>query len=106
MTPDPFPELMQWYTRQCDGEWEHHRGISIESTDNPGWWVKIDLEGTPLLGRTFTAIKEGLNTNGHPNAPRWLSCEIKNKQWHGAGDGTRLSEIVGHFVTWANSERS
>jgi hypothetical protein len=29
-------ELAAWYAEQCDGEWEHAKGISIRSCDNPG----------------------------------------------------------------------
>ena len=38
--------LQQWYQKNCDGEWEHLYGIEIETLDNPGWHVKIDLEET------------------------------------------------------------
>ena len=43
-------QLQQWYEAQCNGDWEHHYGISIESQDNPGWRVEIDLKDTPLCG--------------------------------------------------------
>ena len=43
--------LQLWYSRQCDGDWEHGLGIRIESLDNPGWSVRIDLKGTNLDGR-------------------------------------------------------
>lgn len=105
--------LAQWYASQCNGEWEHHRGISIESCDNPGWWVKIDLEGTSLSGMSFAPVSEGLDARGMPLAEginddgnlsgaRWLSCHIKDGQWHGIGDETRLAEILGRFLTWAS----
>jgi hypothetical protein len=29
--------LERWYKGHCDGTWEHHLGITIETTDNPGW---------------------------------------------------------------------
>lgn len=38
--------LQQWYLDQCDGEWEHGYGISIETSDNPGWSLEIELTGT------------------------------------------------------------
>lgn len=38
--------LQQWYLDQCDGEWEHGYGISIETLDNPGWSLEIELTGT------------------------------------------------------------
>ncbi|TMB85990.1 MAG: hypothetical protein E6J45_14585 [Chloroflexi bacterium] len=33
---DPLALLQHWYLSRCDGEWEHQRGITIESLDNPG----------------------------------------------------------------------
>lgn len=38
-------DLQDWFARQCDGDWEHQAGISIETTDNPGWFVQVDLNG-------------------------------------------------------------
>jgi len=32
-----------WLKNMADGLWEHHNGITIESTDNPGWMMRIDL---------------------------------------------------------------
>ena len=50
-------DLTLWYTAQCNGEWEHRQGISVESTDNPGWWVKVDIRETPLHGRAFAPVE-------------------------------------------------
>ena len=40
--------LEHWYLNQCNGEWEHEFGITIQTTDNPGWLVIIDLSNTKL----------------------------------------------------------
>jgi hypothetical protein len=32
-----------WLKNLADGEWEHHNGLTIESTDNPGWMIRINL---------------------------------------------------------------
>ena len=40
--------LEAWYLRQCNGDWEHLYGVTIETLDNPGWSVTIDLTGTKL----------------------------------------------------------
>jgi Immunity protein 53 len=101
MPRDVLSELAQWYTRHCDGEREHHHGITIQTTDNPGWWVKIDLTGTELASRTFAPILEGLDAAGFPARPHWLSCRLQDTTWHGAGDDSRLAEIISHFLDWA-----
>ena len=38
--------LDDWFNTQCNGDWEHSHGIEIESVDNPGWMVTIDLRET------------------------------------------------------------
>lgn len=35
--------LEVWYSRQCDGDWEHSQVVSITTLDNPGWSVDIFL---------------------------------------------------------------
>jgi hypothetical protein len=45
---DRLGELQRWYVAQCNGDWEHTYGVTIESLDNPGWRVQIDLVQTEL----------------------------------------------------------
>jgi hypothetical protein len=92
--------LAHWFAEHCDGEWEHHHGVRIRSTDNPGWWIEIGLTGTPLANAAFAAVEEGIGGDGHPAATRWLSCKIQDGVWHGIGDETRLEEIVSRFLDW------
>jgi hypothetical protein len=40
----------------CDDDWEHDHGVTIETVDNPGWIVRIDLEGTELATRPFAPV--------------------------------------------------
>jgi len=101
MPSDILSELSQWFARHCDGEREHHHGISIQSTDNPGWWVKVDLTGTELADRPFAPVLEGVDAEGFPAQPRWLCCRLQDNAWHGAGDESRLADIIGRFLAWA-----
>jgi hypothetical protein len=115
--PSLLAELADCHRRHCDGEREHWYGITIQTTDNPGWWVKVDLTGTTLAVRRFERVAEGVDNNGHPNTPRWLhgqvncqvNCQVSGPVWHGAGDASRLEEdasrleeIVSCFLRWAN----
>ncbi len=36
---DPFNSIETWYVNRCNGDWEHNNGVTIESTDNPGWLI-------------------------------------------------------------------
>ena len=40
--------ISDWYSQQCDGDWEHIHIINIENLDNPGWKLNVDLEDTVL----------------------------------------------------------
>jgi hypothetical protein len=95
--------LQQWYAQQCDGEWEHGQGISIESCDNPGWWVRVNLAGTKLRHASFPAVAENLNNEGFQSDERWFSCQVRNGCWEGAGDETKLEQILTMFLDWAES---
>jgi hypothetical protein len=41
---------------------------------------------------------------GFRKDPRWLHCCLKDGQWHGAGDKSRLEQIIATFLAWAASE--
>jgi immunity protein 53 of polymorphic toxin system len=94
MTPVEF--LQSWYLAQCNDEWEHTRGVTVESLDNPGWQVTIDLIGTPLENETMPAVRQ-------ERSPRdWLVCEIERNQFRGAGDGLKFIAILEVFQNWAS----
>jgi hypothetical protein len=94
-------ELRNWYEAQCDGGWEHTFGIHIETLDNPGWCVKIDVRDTILEGLPFTEIRSGDSAKD----ASWIDCKVEGLQFHGAGDSSRLEEIVVHFLRWAKDQR-
>jgi hypothetical protein len=101
-------ELATWYAAQCNGEWEHAQGISIRSCDNPGWWVQIDVVGTPLSERQFNSISESVSEEGFPTADRWLRCYVRDGVWHGAGDachtvGPDRTALSGLGYRWQRS---
>ncbi len=94
-----FDDFQAWYTAQCDDDWEHTYGVVIETLDNPGWWVKIDLRDTTLEGQPFELIEDGDSEADLP----WIVCKVEGKQWHGMGDPSRLEELLSRFTSWAKS---
>ena len=95
--------LQTWYARQCNGLWEHSSGVLIESSDNPGWWVRVNLLGTPLHTLPFPEIAEGVDAQRFALGPRWLCCRVQDNMWHGAGDETKLERILETFLAWAEA---
>jgi len=72
--------------------WEHGSGIKIETIDNPGWHVEINLEGTSAEGKKLDKIFIEKKESD------WLYLEIKEKLFIGAGDPDKLNEIVRKFI--------
>lgn len=97
---DTIERLQDWVQSHCDGEWEHHHGVAVESTNNPGWWVKVDLMGTALLEKPFERIARGDDSND-PQPP-WMRCYVEDGVFNGAGDPSTLNEILTVFFTWAD----
>lgn len=98
--------LQAWYSQQCNGEWEHSSGISIQTCDNPGWWVKINLVDTPLQTCVFNEIAQGVDARRFALGPSWMSCRTENGIWHGAGDETKLEQVLEIFLAWAEENGS
>lgn len=91
-------KLQDWYFSQCNGDWEHEYGISIKNLDNPGWFVKIDLEETYLEDRVFNNVLQERSKND------WIQCEIKENKFEGMGGPFNLKEILQTFLNWAQSD--
>jgi hypothetical protein len=100
---DLLGALQRWYARHCDGTWEQRYGIQIETCDNPGWWMRVDLVGTELQARLFQRLAQNVDDAGFSQGERWLHCCVKDGVWHGAGDETKLPAILQAFLTWAET---
>ena len=87
--------LQKWYASQCDGTWEHSFGIKIESLDNPGWRVAIDLQGTALADKPFAGVAAEYSPDN------WVRCSLRDRAFVGAGGVGNLEEILRVFVNWA-----
>jgi hypothetical protein len=102
---DELQWLEKWYATQCNGTWEHQHGILVQSLDNPGWLVKIDLNGTNIEKFASDQI---LRTTGVPptaanqnlGGPIWMLCEIRDRKFNGAGDQSKLRDILDCFQNW------
>jgi hypothetical protein len=89
--------LQKWYQSQCDGDWEHARGVKIDTLDNPGWKVEIDLVGTALAGRAFSPL------NRLGDESEWIRCEVRGDKFLGNGGPLMLEEIIRTFLRWAEA---
>ena len=98
--------LQSWYARQCNGVWEHASGVAIDSCDNPGWWVKVNLAGTELERQAFAEIQENVDSARSAQGPRWFNCRVEAHTWHGSGDETQLERILETFLHWAEKHDS
>ena len=89
--------LRNWYAAQCDGDWEHSYGIKIDTLDNPGWSLSIDLADTSLSERPFTSVHRGDSEEGAD----WLHCKIETGKFEAAGGISNLPEMLEVFLAWA-----
>jgi immunity protein 53 of polymorphic toxin system len=98
---DELEWLQRWYESRCDGEWEHERGVAIESCDNPGWWVRIDIDKEPARPGGDVVLETlgdpPSEKNGNVGSKRWMLCQVRGDKFDGAGDATQLSNIIRCF---------
>ncbi|MER6517583.1 immunity 53 family protein [Streptomyces sp. NPDC001553] len=89
--------LQQWYAAACDGDWEHSYGIRIETTDNPGWILSVDLIGTSLRGRTCESEEQCADGS-------WMSTKSDGIEFVAACDPSSLERVIGNFIEFAAPE--
>jgi hypothetical protein len=96
---DVLERLERWYAAQCNGDWEHTYGITIETLDNPGWRFKVELRDTYLSGRTFEEISEPQSSDHR----EFFHCNVKDDVFTGACPPNRLREVISMFLRWAET---
>ena len=91
--------LQKWYVSQCDGDWEHTYGVTIETFDNPGWSLRIELADTDL--ETVASLPE---ISIERSDADWVHCKVERFVFHGNGGVENLNELLGIFLDWAESK--
>lgn len=94
---DNIQRLQLWYSKQCDGSWEHQYGVSIDTLDNPGWTVVIDLVGTDLQAMQMEQIVEAKDELD------WLNCKVEDGRFLGNGGPLKLDAILNLFLDLVSS---
>ncbi|MDH2346527.1 immunity 53 family protein [Bradyrhizobium sp. SSUT77] len=92
-------QLERWYAAQCNGDWEHTYGITIETLDNPGWSFKVELRDTYLSGWTFEEIAEPQSSDHR----EFFHCRVKDDVFTGMCPPNRLREVISVFLRWAET---
>lgn len=92
-----FLKLQEWYLEQCDGDWEHEFGVKIETLDNPGWSLHIDLTGTSLERKSFIKIRQDITEDN------WIHCWVADNKFQGGGGPQNLVDLVKVFIEWSSS---
>jgi immunity protein 53 of polymorphic toxin system len=85
-------KLQLWYSKQCDSSWEHQYGVSIDTLDNPGWTMIVDLTGTDLQSMQMEPIIE------EKTEQDWLQCKIEDGKFVGNGGPLKLDAILDSFL--------
>lgn len=88
MTTDRLERLQRWYRSHCDGIWEHQHGVRLDTLDNPGWMLTIDLAGTPLDGVAFPERVVHRSDND------WVVCRVQEQTFDAKGGPENLTEMV------------
>ena len=94
---DVINEIENWFSSQCDGNWEHQGGVRIESLDNPGWLVEIKLPHAKEALRNFAQRNEDRSERD------WIQCSVSGDTFKGAGGPSNLAEILATFLNWIRS---
>ena len=98
--PGPLAWLQSWYALQCDGGWEHTYGVKIDTLDNPGWTLQIELHHTSLQSRSLERVT--VQRDEHD----WLHAWTQDETFHAACGPLNLSEAIYTFRRWAETQPS
>lgn len=93
---DALAALQAWYAGQCNGEWEHAYGVKLETLDNPGWRLVVDLVDTSVAAWPFDRVER---FRGDAD---WVVAFRDEATFEGACGALNLAELLRLFLAWAN----
>jgi len=97
MTNAALQSLAVWFVEHCDGDWEHDRGITIESLDNPGWAVDVGIGGTELEGHWVDWTQSDRNDDD------WLHWRSTGTMFEARCSANNLERAIESFLAFAQA---
>ena len=94
---DHLEWLETWYQEQCNGEWEHSHGVHLDTLDESGWQLTINLTGTSA--EHIAPRKLAFDSP----AGDWITCTLAGGRFEGSGDPRKLEQISGVFRRWVDA---
>jgi len=91
--------LQTWYADQCNGLWEHSYGIKIDTLDNPGWTLEVDLNETDLEEHQFEKVLTERSEDD------WLFAKREEMRFKVDCGPRNLDEAITIFCDWAERSR-
>lgn len=92
--------LQEWLLENCNMDSsDHDYDISIETLDNPGWHIRIQVQDTKLENEKFEKI--AIQREDENN---WLHCKVEDKTFESACGPRNLDEVISIFKEWATSK--
>lgn len=93
--PEPVAWLEAWFQRHCNGTWEDDHAIKIQTVDAPGWYVSIDVSGTPLQDVFFDPVVQATSERD------FIQCNIEQSCFRATCSPQHLQEVLQIFIAWA-----
>ncbi|WAS93736.1 immunity 53 family protein [Nannocystis punicea] len=95
---DPvLTRLQSWYASMCNDSWEHAHGVRIDTLDNPGWLVRIELGGAVLPAESFQPVIIDRSDSD------WVRCRVEDGSFQATGGVANLLEILEIFLRFAGA---
>ena len=89
--------LGTWYQQQCNGIWEHQKGMRLQALDEPaGWRLHIDLRGTA------DADAEPRRLQVCAMRGPWLRCLLSGLRFE--CEGAEVEELIRVFRRWIDAQ--
>jgi hypothetical protein len=94
---DGLGALQAWFAAHCDGNWEQEYGVTIQTVEEPGWELRVDLVGTRLEG---TALPR----QAVARAEDWCEMWCDGFTFYAVGGPHDLDELLASFVSFAEPD--
>jgi hypothetical protein len=92
---DGLGALQAWFVAHCDGNWEQEYGVTIQTVEEPGWELRVDLVGTRLEGIALPRQSVARA------AEDWCEMWCDGYTFYAVGGPHDLDELLGSFVSFA-----